>query len=209
MSKKYNKDYFKKLREESAKSYGNIPALNWGSLVDGKYIIQDRYEFNWKIVTGEKKSLTPLNKDLHEYIVNFKNQCFMGGKNVTVFIGTDSQNHLSYTRFVTALCLKVEGNGVHVIINRMDVPKIYDYRYRLLKEADISAEFARNNKEFFNSIGMPLTIHSDYNGNENLKSNGVVTEASNYLKTVGFNMVIKGTPPNGSFAASYAADHFC
>ena len=114
----------------------------------------------------------------------------MAGRKVTAFVGTDSQNHLSYTRFVTVICLQVERNGVHVLVHRMDMPKIYDYRYRLLKEADISAEFARKHKEFFNSIGMPLTIHSDYNGNENLKSNGVVAEASNYLKTVGFNLVI-------------------
>lgn len=205
MSKKYNKDYFKKLREESSKSYQNIPALNWGSLVNGKYVIEDRYDFKWKIALGPKKSLTPISVDLYEYIKKFQHDNAMAGRKVEAFIGTDSQNHLSYTRFVTVICLQVERNGVHVLVHRMDVPKIYDYRYRLLKEADISAEVARNNKAFFNSIGMPLTIHSDYNGNENLKSNGVVAEACNYLKTVGFNLVIK---PN-AWAASYGADHLC
>jgi len=209
MSKKYNKDYFKRLREESSKSYYNVPALNWGTLTDGKYVIEDRYDFKWKIAKGEKKHLVPLEGDLYEYIKKFQYDNHMAGRKVEAFIGTDSQNHLSYTRFVTVICLQVEKNGVHVLVHRMDLPKIYDYRYRLLKETDISAEFARKNKSFFNSIGMPLTIHSDYNGNENLKSNGVVAEASNYLKTAGFNLVIKGTPPNGSFAATYAADHFC
>lgn len=204
MSKKYNKDYFKRLREESSKSYYNVPALNWGTLIDGKYSVENRYDFKWKVSKGEKKSLVPLDVDLYEYIKNFQYENSMAGRKVDAFVGTDSQNHLSYTRFVTVICLQVEKNGVHVLVHRMDMPKIYDYRYRLLKETDISAEFARNNKEFFNSIGMPLTIHSDYNGNENLKSNGVVSEASNYLKTVGFNLVIK---PN-AFAASYAADHW-
>lgn len=205
MSKKYNKDYFKKLRDESAKSYQNIPALNWGSLVDGKYVIENRYDFKWRIALGEKKSLTPIPVDLYEYIKKFQHDNAMAGRKVEAFVGTDSQNHLSYTRFVTVICLQVERNGVHVLVHRMDVPKIYDYRYRLLKEADISAEVARNNKAFFNRIGMPLTVHSDYNGNENLKSNGVVAEASNYLKTVGFNLIIK---PN-AWAASYGADHLC
>lgn len=205
MSKKYNKDYFKKLRDESAKSYQNISALNWGSLVDGKYVIENRYDFKWRIALGEKKSLTPIPVDLYEYIKKFQHDNAMAGRKVEAFVGTDSQNHLSYTRFVTVICLQVERNGVHVLVHRMDVPKIYDYRYRLLKEADISAEVARNNKTFFNRIGMPLTVHSDYNGNENLKSNGVVAEASNYLKTVGFNLIIK---PN-AWAASYGADHLC
>jgi predicted RNase H-related nuclease YkuK (DUF458 family) len=87
----------------------------------------------------------------------------------------------------------------------MSLPKIYDYRYRLLKETDISAELARKSKDFFNSIGMPLAIHADYNSNENLKSNGVVAEASNYIKTLGFNLIIK---PH-AWAASYGADHLC
>lgn len=205
MSKKYNKDYFKRLREESSKSYYNVPALNWGTLMDGKYTIEDRYDFKWKVAKGDKKHLAPIDMDLYEYIKKFQYENNMAGRRVDAFVGTDSQNHLSYTRFVTVICLQVERNGVHVLVHRMDMPKIYDYRYRLLKETDISAEFARNNKSFFNSIGMPLTIHADYNGNENLKSNGVVAEASNYLKTAGFNLIIK---PN-SWAASYGADHLC
>ncbi len=129
----------------------------------------------------------------------------MGGRSVSAFIGTDSQNHLSFTRFVTVICLQVERNGVHVLVSKMDIPKIYDYRYRLLKEADVSAEFARNHKDFFKENDMPLHVHSDYNSGTNHKSNGVVTEAANYLKTQGFNMAIK---PH-AWAASYAADHFC
>ena len=205
MKKKYSKEYFNKLREESAKTYYNTPALNWGSLVDGKYVTQDRYEFKWKIAVGENKTLTPLNMDLHEYIKQFKYNNEMAGRSVSAFVGTDSQNHLSYTRFVIALCLRIEGNGVHVLIHRFDMPKIYDYRYKLLKETDITAEFARNNKEFFREIDMSLEIHSDYNNMTNHKSNGVVTEAKNYMKTLGFDMKIK---PN-SWAASYSADHFC
>ncbi len=205
MSKKFNRDYFKKLREESSKSYYNVPALNWGSMVDGKYVVENRYEFKWKVAHGSNKALSLIEGDLYDYIKNFQHENFMAGRSVKAYVGTDSQNHLSYTRFVTVICLQVDRNGVHVIVNRMDMPKIYDYRYRLLKESDISAEFVRNNKEFFHSINMPLEVHADYNGNENKKSNGVVAEATNYVKTHGFNLHIK---PN-SWAASYGADHLC
>lgn len=209
MGKRMNKEYFANLRKASAQLYAETSPLNWGEMIEGKYVMSNRYDFKWRFASGQTKSLTPLPMSLKNYVENFKAQCEMGGRSVSVSVGTDSQNHLAYTRFVTAICLQVERNGIHVIVSRMDIPKIYDYRYRLLKETDISAEFARNYKEFFKSIGMPLEIHGDYNSMTNHKSNGVVTEASNYLKTHGFNLVIKNQGINGSFAASYAADHFC
>jgi len=205
MGKRMNKDYFADLRKKSAVLYGEIPSLNWGEMTDGKYVMTNRYEYKWRFASGPTKSLIPLPTDLQTYINNFKLECEMAGRNVSAFVGTDSQNHLSYTRFVTAICLQVERNGIHVLVSRMDIPKIYDYRYRLLKEADISAEFARNHKDYFKNIGMSLEIHGDYNSMTNHKSNGVVTEATNYLKTHGFNLIIKPK----SWSASYAADHFC
>ncbi len=205
MGKKYNKEYFKTLKENSSKLYDQIPALNWGEMVNEEYKILDRYVFKWKFAAGKTKTLTPLPKNLHEYIVDFKNECELGGRSVSAFVGTDSQNHLSYTRFITVICLQVERNGVHILVSKLDLPKIYDYRYKLLRETDISAEFLRNNKDFFKSIGMSLEVHSDFNSLTNHKSNGVVTESSNYLKTHGFNMEIKPK----SWAASFAADYWC
>ncbi len=205
MGKRMNKDYFADLRKKSAILYGEIPALNWGEMINGKYVMTNRYEFNWKFASGPLKSLTQLPMSLKNYVESFKANCELEGRTVSAYVGTDSQNHMSFTRFVTVLCLRVEGNGVHVLVSRMDLPKIYDYRYRLLKEADITAEFARDHKEYFKENGMPLNIHSDYNAATNHKSNGVVTEASNYFKIHGFNMEIKPL----AFAASYAADHWC
>lgn len=205
MGKRMNKEYFANLRKASAQLYAETSPLNWGEMIEGKYVMPNRYEFKWRFASGQTKSLTPLPMSMENYVEKFKADCEMGGRTVAAHIGTDSQNHLSYTRFVTVLCLQVERNGVHVLVSRMDIPKIYDYRYRLLKEADITAEFARNYKEYFKSIGMPLSVHSDYNSTTNHKSNGVVTEASNYMKTHGFNLIIK---PN-AWCASYAADYWC
>lgn len=204
MSKK-DSNFFKSLRENSDKIYLNVTPLNWGVSVNGNHEFIDRYIFKWKKVTGPEKILTPLEEDLHEYILNFKKRNELAGRSVNVFVGTDSQNHLSFTRFVTVICLQVERNGVHVLVNRMDLPKIYDYKYRLLKEADVSAEFARNNKSFFRGNNIPIEIHCDYNSKSYHKSNLVVTEAMNYLNTMGFTAKIKSE----AFGASYAADHFC
>jgi predicted RNase H-related nuclease YkuK (DUF458 family) len=86
----------------------------------------------------------------------------------------------------------------------MDLPKIYNYKYRLLKETDISAEFARNHKEFFDEYNIPFEIHADYNSMENHKSNVVITEASNYMKHLSLNIILKPI----AYGASYAAVDF-
>lgn len=205
MGHKKDRAYFKSLRENSEKIYLGTHPLNWGESVDGNLTFNNRYEFKWKKVTGPEKNLCLLDQDLHSYILDFKKKNEMAGRSVKVLLGTDSQNHLSFTRFVTVICLQVERNGVHVLVNRMDLPKIYDYKYRLLKEADVSAEFARNNKDFFLENEIPFEIHCDYNSTSKHKSNLVVPEALNYLNMLGFTAKIKSE----AFGASYAADHFC
>lgn len=197
--------FFKSLKESSDKIYMNVTPLNWGVNENGYHKYIDRYTFKWKKVTGPDKSLQPLSENIHDYILNFKKENELSGRSVKAFLGTDSQNHLYYTRFVTVICLQVERNGVHVLVNKMDLPKIYDYKYRLLKEADVSAEFARNNGSFFVKNDLSFEIHCDYNSKSNHKSNIVVTEAMNYFNTMGFTAKIKSE----AYGASYAADHFC
>lgn len=211
MSKKYNKDFFKELRAKSEKYYDSIPALNWGEMINEKYIINDKYNFIWKAEDREERKLKKIDCDVKDYILNFikeekdKQKISKIDKEISVFFGTDSQNHLSFTRFVSVIVLYVKGNGAHVIVSKFDLPKIYDYRYRLLKETDITGEVVRGLKDFLDDNAIKFEVHSDYNSSTSFKSNGVVTEASNYMKHLGFDLKIK----DKSFAASYAADFFC
>jgi predicted RNase H-related nuclease YkuK (DUF458 family) len=210
MSKRYNKDFFKELKAKSEKYYDSIPALNWGGTKDGKYVIDDRYHFNWK-VQNSAGHLIPLEGDVFSHIIKFKKDTDEKSKelglerSIKAYIGADSQNYLSFTRFVCTIVLHVEKNGAHVIVSRFDLPKIYDYRYKLLREIDMLGELGRNFKEFFRSVDMDLELHGDLNKSSNHKSNGVVEEATNYIGHLGFKLKIK----NEAFAATYAADHFC
>jgi predicted RNase H-related nuclease YkuK (DUF458 family) len=210
MAKRYNKDFFKELKSKSEKYYDSIPALNWGATKDDKYVIDDRYHFTWKI-QNPSGHLVPLENDVFTHIKKFKettdNKSEEIGipRSIKAYIGADSQNYLSFTRFVCTIVLHVEKNGAHVIVSRFDLPKIYDYRYKLLREIDMLGEIARNFKDFFASVDMDLELHGDLNKSSNHKSNGVVEEATNYISHLGFNLKIK----NESFAATYAADHFC
>jgi predicted RNase H-related nuclease YkuK (DUF458 family) len=101
--------------------------------------------------------------------------------------------------------LHVERNGGHILIARFDLPKIYDYRYKLLKEIDVLGEITRNFKHFFRDNDIDFELHADLNNSSNHKSNGVVEEAKNYIKHLGFNLKIKPE----AFAASNCSDHFC
>jgi predicted RNase H-related nuclease YkuK (DUF458 family) len=210
MSKKYNKNYFKELRDKSALHYESIPALNWGNTKNDTYELSNRYHFVWKTQNMPTGGIYPIKQDVHEYIKNFVNEnriskVTKGPQKITAYIGVDSQNYLSYTRFVAIIALYVERNGAHLLISRSDLPKIYDYRYKLLREIDVLGELARNFKDFFNSIDVEFELHADLNNSANHKSNGVVEEATNYIKYLGFNLKIK----DESFAATHAADYFC
>ena len=203
---KRDKNYLKKLRDSSEMYYCDKPALNWGENDRNDiFIMSNRYSFEWEISTGTEKRLIPLKVDLLKYILDFKKNNEIKGREISLYIGTDSQSYLDKTKFITALCLRIENNGVHVIISKIDMPKIYNYRYRLLRETDITAEFIRKYAKEFKKNNLELTIHADYNSQTNHKSNGVVTEASNYIKNLGFDLIIKPF----SFSATYAADHFC
>ncbi len=210
MAKKYNKDFFKELKSKSVKYYEAIPALNWGKTKDGQYQMDDRYHFTWK-VQNSAGHLVALEEDVFEHIKQFKekialeNQESKLDRGIKAYIGADSQNYLSFTRFVCTIVLHVEKNGAHVIVSRFDLPKIYDYRYKLLREIDMLGELGRNFKDFFELVDMDFELHGDLNKSSNHKSNGVVEEATNYINYLGFKLKIK----NEAFAATYAADHFC
>ena len=203
-TKKFNKEFFKELREKSQITYQDVAALNWGETVDGKYTIIDRYFFDWSTV-DKKNNLHPIKMDVNEYIMKFIEKSNKSGKSVDVYLGVDSQNRLLNTTFVAVIALHVDRNGVHEIVSRFNMPKIYDYRYRLLREADMLGEVGRKFIPFFRENEIPYDLHLDYNNSTNHKSNGVVTEATNYLKHLGYNPKIKPE----AWAASCAADFLC
>lgn len=107
-----------------------------------------------------------------------------------------------YTAALSNKTMAKQYGKVYYVVNA--VPKHPKIVFNT-NEADMSAEVVRNYKDFFKEINMPVEVHSDYASITNHKSNGVVTEASNYMKTHGFNLKIKPE----SWSASYAADHFC
>lgn len=200
--KKYDKDFFKKLKEKSELKYAEIPALNWGESIGGEQVYPNRYYFNWCTLIKDK-NLKPLTIDVKEHILKFREE--NKDKKMKVYLGVDSQNELLKTKYVAVIVLRFHKNGGHEIISTINLEKIYDTRYKLLREADIMAELVRNYKSFFEENNIQFECHMDYNRVTNFKSNGVIQEATSYLKVQNVKFKIKPE----AWAASSAADYFC
>ena len=202
--KKYGKDFFKNLKEKSVKEYGAEPALNWGTTKKGKYTIDDRYFLEW-CRPEMKNNLHKIDVDVKEYILSFREKIEKEERELFIFIGVDSQNKLLKTSFVATIVLYIGKNGGHELVAKKNLNKIYDYRYRLLREADILGEIGRELCPFLKENKIPFELHLDYNASTNHKSNGVVVEAFSYLRNLGMKPKIKPE----AWAASSAADYFC
>ena len=201
---KYDRNFFKNLKERSAAKYNSVAALNWGEEISGKHIIGKRYHFTWGR-PDRKKRILPLTIDVQKYILKYKELCEKRGRPLTVYVGVDSQNRLLKTNFVVSVVLYMHEKGGHELVSKVSLHKIYDYRYRLLREADMLGEVARELCPFLKESNIPFELHLDYNSSTNHKSNGVVQEALNYFKFLGYKAYIKPE----AFAASSAADYFC
>lgn len=200
--KKYGKDYFKNLREKSEKKYASIPPLNWGEEIGGKHVYCDRYFFEWS-VPDKNGILNPIIEGAEEHILNFREE--NKDRKMKIYIGVDSQNYITYTRYVAVIVMRLHKNGAHELVARINLDKIYDVRYKLLREADVMGQVVRQFKSFFVENNIEFECHMDYNRATNLRSNGVVKEAESYLKTQGVNFELKPE----AWAASTAADYFC
>ena len=124
-----------------------------------------------------------------------------------VSIGCDSHMHSRYIKYVIVICLHdVDdcgvGHGAHVIsADYVDYSKNLktDLYAKLWQEAELSIEVADRIKD----CGKKLSIHLDYNSDENALSNVLYDSGLGYVKSMGYEGV--GKPL--SYSATYCADH--
>ena len=156
-------------------------------------------ERQWKTLGGEK--IADMSSFLREELRN-------GGK--LVHVGTDSQQNVRVTEYVTVLVVLTPGKGGRVFYAKERVPRIRALRERLYKEVWMSTELAMelNATPDIGGIGAmmdgnELTIHVDANPDPKFKSSSYVHELAGMVVGQGFNVLLK---PD-SWAATHAADH--
>jgi predicted RNase H-related nuclease YkuK (DUF458 family) len=112
----------------------------------------------------------------------------LDGSEYSLHIGTDTKPHMDSTTLITTICLREEGKGALVFIQRRKLEPFVSVLDRLLHEAVISLEVAEEVKGFTNMVP---TIHADVNPNEQNLSNRVADAIMGMIKGMGYPVLIK------------------
>jgi predicted RNase H-related nuclease YkuK (DUF458 family) len=123
-------------------------------------------------------------------------------EDISIYIGTDSQNVVDKTIYACVIVLHYGRNGGHVIYTKQKFDKISDRFTKLWKEVEISIEVA----QFLDLHGIHATyIDIDLNPDPKYKSNTVLRSAIGLVESMGYDARCKPS----AIAASYCADRLC
>lgn len=120
--------------------------------------------------------------------------------NLTIRIGTDSQNYSGITRYVTAIVYRYGHRGAHYIFFREEVPRIKNEWNRLYDEGIRTIQAAE-----LITTEIPIAIEAlefDYNDTKKTLSSQLVQVFKNWSD---FKAVFK----SGDMIACKASDHIC
>lgn len=121
--------------------------------------------------------------------------------NVSLSVGSDSQNIGGHSLYATVIAFRHPGKGVHYILTKRRDTIIRDMITRLFKEAEDSittAEYLRGE-----GINTPITIDVDYNEDENYASHKLIPMVKGWIIGLGYTMSTK----QHIQVAAVAADH--
>lgn len=124
-------------------------------------------------------------------------------KDVSIYLGTDSQNVASRTIYALVVVLHYGNNGAHVVYAKNKFDRIADGFTRLWKEVEMTIELAEFLKEA--GIQKPKFIDLDFNPDPYFRSNQVLRAALGYVESMGYTPRCK---PD-AVSASYVADKIC
>jgi len=106
-----------------------------------------------------------------------------------IHVGCDSQNKGVRTIYVTTIVLRFPSRGAHVLYNKERVPVIKDMFTKLWGEVERSISLAEHLKS---SLGVSVhQIDLDYNEDPVHASNRVLSAASGYVQSMGYEVKAK------------------
>lgn len=140
-----------------------------------------------------------LIEDVESYVDGFIEDT---DEDVNVYVGTDSQVHSDFTRYVTVVVMHTNRRGgAHVVYHKRDAYRSEkDIFNRLWEEVVATVEVANNLR--MNSEADNIVTHFDINPNEKHKSHVTYKAARGFAENAGFPFYTK---PD-SWAATCAAD---
>jgi predicted RNase H-related nuclease YkuK (DUF458 family) len=146
---------------------------------------------------------TIMHKQVRVVLADYVRAVLDANPGCEIHVGCDSQNYHNHTIYVTALVFRFPGNGGHVIYRKERVNKINDLWTKLWGELERSielAEFLRHNLRI-----TVKQIELDYNSDQHFPSNKLLSAASGYVQSLGYEAKAK---PDMLMAA-WAADVLC
>lgn len=124
------------------------------------------------------------------------------GREISLYIGCDSQNIGSSTVYALVVVMHFGNNGGHVLYSKMKFERIRDSFVRLWKEVEMSLEVAR----YLEAEGIKAKyIDIDLNPDPKYRSNAVLRAALGLIESYGYTARCKPE----SIAASCCADRIC
>ncbi|WP_416150794.1 ribonuclease H-like YkuK family protein [Salipaludibacillus sp. HK11] len=168
-------------------------------------------KWNYSFENSQEKNMT--FAQVFERIVKFMNRYPNG--NFRLMVGTDSQVHPMYTRFITGVVIQQKGKGVWACIRRNVVSrKMTNLHERISFETSLTEEVAslftdERKEELINIVlphvykGSSFTIegHIDIGCGERNKTRIFVREMVSRIESMGIDPKIK---PDSFVASGYA-----
>ena len=135
------------------------------------------------------------------HLANYAKSYLRAHPEVSLSVGTDSQNIGGSSVYATVVAFRHPGKGVHYLLTKKREPIISDIITRLFKEAEDSinvAEYLRDQ-----GIYQPITIDVDYNESEEHSYHKLIPMVKGWILGLGYQMNTK----QNIQVASIAADH--
>ena len=147
---------------------------------------------------GIKLNINQVVREIVRFITEDENRHYK------IVVGSDSEGHNGETAdFVTAIVVHRVGNGGRYFWRRVELPKFYTLRDRIIKEVLLSIEVAKDTLIAFKTFEVPqfdFEIHVDIG--ENGQSKSMMQEVIGMVRAYNFEA---RTKPE-SYAASKVAD---
>ena len=137
--------------------------------------------------------------DLYDYI----GKVLSNNPNCELHIGCDSQNHSRFTTYVTTIVFRFPGQGAHVIYYKEKIDRIADLWSKLWGELERSIHLANLVQHV-----LKIRVHQidlDFNTNPNYPSYKVLSAATGYISSLGYQ--VKAKPE--LLMACWAANVLC
>lgn len=137
--------------------------------------------------------------DVFAYTVDFLSE----NPEVEVHIGCDSQNYQNHTVYVTALVFRFPGQGGHVLYHKEKVKRIPDLWTKLWGELERSIALAESLDKY---CGVRVSkIDLDFNSDPAYPSNRLLSAATGYIQSLGYQAQAKPS----MLIAAWAANVLC